>query len=116
MKQVSSITITHCWNKTKILLLEMNLAANTSNNNDIDKLEQLLEELETSYDYTKLLAEKYVNADKEVQTIDAPTEEFVIREILKEQGLVNNKDMDSKNEKKEEVIDNLVLNNKEKKH
>ncbi|CAG8786027.1 9771_t:CDS:2 [Racocetra persica] len=86
-KQVSLMTIVNCWNKTKILPLEMDLTAETSDNNDIDELEQVLEELEMSYDCIKLSAEEYINVDEELQTMDTPTEESVVRDILKEQGL-----------------------------
>ncbi|CAG8758224.1 24853_t:CDS:1, partial [Cetraspora pellucida] len=42
-------------------------------------------------------------------------EEFVIREIFKKQGLIDNKNLDNKNKKEEKVINNLISNNKGKK-
>ncbi|CAG8699939.1 4352_t:CDS:2, partial [Racocetra fulgida] len=53
--------------------------------NDINDLNQLLEELEMPYNCTKLSAEEYINVDKEVQTMDTPTEESIVKEVLKEQ-------------------------------
>ncbi|CAG8780715.1 13424_t:CDS:2, partial [Racocetra fulgida] len=50
-----------------------------------NELEQVLEELEMSYDCIKLSAEEYINVDEELQTMDTPTEESVVRDILKEQ-------------------------------
>ncbi|CAG8708602.1 14758_t:CDS:2, partial [Cetraspora pellucida] len=103
--------------KTKILLLEINLTTDTSNNNDIDELEQLLEELEMSYDYIKLSAEEYVEVDKHLQIMNIQTEESIVQDILKEQGLINNKNSNNKadDEKEKEIIDNLVSYNKGKK-
>ncbi|CAG8711501.1 19470_t:CDS:2 [Cetraspora pellucida] len=95
-KQVLLSTIVHCWKKTKIHLLEINLITDTSNNNDIDELEQLLEELEMSYDYIKLSAEEYVEVNKHLQIIDIPTEESVVQDILKEQSLINDEDLNNK--------------------
>ncbi|CAG8527722.1 22749_t:CDS:1, partial [Cetraspora pellucida] len=83
----------------KILLLEIDLT-NETGNNDMNKLENMLEELEMSYDYIKLLAEEYINVDDKLQTMNILTKESVIKDILKEQGLVNNEDSD--NDEKEE--------------
>ncbi|CAG8780032.1 19465_t:CDS:2, partial [Cetraspora pellucida] len=92
--EILSSTIVHCWKKTKILLLEINLTTDTNNNNNFDELEQLLEELEMSYDYIKLSAEEYV-----------------------EQGLINNKDSNNEadDEEEKEIIDDLVSYNEGKK-
>ncbi|CAG8765750.1 369_t:CDS:2 [Cetraspora pellucida] len=116
-KQVLLSTIVHYWKKTKIFPLEINLTTDTSNNNDINELEQLLEELEMSYDYIKLSAEEYVEVDKHLQIIDIPTEESIVQNILKEQGLINDEDSNNEadNEEEEKIIDDLVLYNKEKK-
>ncbi|CAG8713182.1 3332_t:CDS:1, partial [Cetraspora pellucida] len=116
-KQVLLSTIVHCWKKTKILPLEINLTTNTSNNNDIDELEQLLEELEMSYNYIKLSAKEYIEVDKHLQIMDIPTEEFVVQDILKEQGLINDEDSNNEADDKEEeeIIDDLVSYNEGKK-
>ncbi|CAG8835978.1 27242_t:CDS:1, partial [Racocetra persica] len=113
-KQVMHSMIVHYWNKTKILPLEMNVAADTSDVNDINDLEQLLEELKMPYNCTKLSAEEYVNVNKEVQTMDTPTKESIVKEVLKEQGLIDNDDSDSEDEAEEEVIDDLVTYNEGK--
>ncbi|CAG8694827.1 8167_t:CDS:2 [Cetraspora pellucida] len=60
-KQVVLTTIINCWNKIKILTLEMNLTNKT--------------------------AEEYVNMDNKLQMMDTLTEESVVKDILKEQGL-----------------------------
>ncbi|CAG8811787.1 15167_t:CDS:1, partial [Racocetra fulgida] len=71
-------------------------------------------ELEMPYNCTKLSAEEYVNMDKKVQTMDTPTEESIVKEVLKEQGLIDNNDSDSEDEAEEEVIDDLVTYNEGK--
>ncbi|CAG8700201.1 16265_t:CDS:2 [Cetraspora pellucida] len=68
----------------KILPLKIDLT-NETGNNDMDKLKDMLKELEMSYNCIKLLAEKYVNMDDKLQMMDILTKESVIRDILKEQ-------------------------------
>ncbi|CAG8711577.1 8593_t:CDS:1 [Cetraspora pellucida] len=98
----------------KILLLEMDLT-NKIGNNDMDELEDVLEELEMSYDCIKLLAEEYVNIDNKLQIMDTPTKESVVRDILKKQGLVDNKDSDNdEKEEEKEVKDEWILYNEKK--
>ncbi|CAG8671576.1 9264_t:CDS:2, partial [Cetraspora pellucida] len=79
--------------------------------------QQLLEELEMSYDYIKLSAEKYVEVDKHLQIMDIPTEESIVQDILKEQDLINDEDSNNEanNEEEEEIINDLVSYNEEKK-
>ncbi|CAG8708454.1 3010_t:CDS:2, partial [Racocetra fulgida] len=89
-------------------------AVDTSNVNDINDLNQLLEKLEMPYNCTKLLAKEYVNVDKEVQTIDTPTKESIVKEVLKEQGLIDNDNSNSEDEAEEEVIDDLITYNEGK--
>ncbi|CAG8575167.1 19113_t:CDS:2 [Cetraspora pellucida] len=51
----------------------------------MNKLENVLEELEMSYNCIKLSTEEYVNVDDKLQIINTSTEESVVRDILKEQ-------------------------------
>jgi hypothetical protein len=115
-KQVSLTTIANCWNKTKILPLEENLLANTSDDNDdMRELEQALEEIEMPHNSIKLSAIEYVNVDENVQTMDISTEESVVKDILKAQGLIDNENSDIDDEDEEEVVDDPVSYNEGKK-
>ncbi|CAG8529018.1 8183_t:CDS:2, partial [Cetraspora pellucida] len=100
----STFEASNSCNKMKILSLEMDLT-NETGNNDMNELEDVLEELEISYNCIKLSAKEYVNMDDKLQTMDTLTEESVVRDILKEQGLVDNKDSDDDEEEEEKEVE-----------